>query len=84
MTDRSLAAATPSGPTGSLTKLAWARADQTLAVLAVDLLGPTGLSGHWAANLTNSRQASIAGGTTEINLSIVGETGLGLPREPRP
>jgi len=84
MTDRSLEQARhgqPSGPTGSLAKLAWGRADQALASLAVDLLGMAGLTGHWATNLTSSRQASIAGGTTEINLNIVAEHGLGLPRD---
>ncbi len=83
MTDRALVAAAGSGPTpavGSLAKLAWARADQELAGLAVDLLGPGALGGEWAVNLASSRQCSIAGGTTEINKNIVGEQGLGLPR----
>ena len=40
-------------------------------------------TGEWAVNLAASRQASIAGGTSEINLNIVAEMGLGLPREPR-
>jgi alkylation response protein AidB-like acyl-CoA dehydrogenase len=66
---------------GSLTKLAWARTDQALAELAVDILGLDGLCGSWAGNLASSRQTSIAGGTTEINKSIVAEHGLGLPRE---
>ncbi len=73
----------PSAAGGSGTKLMWARADQELAELAVALLGLDGLSGPWARNLTSSRQASIAGGTTEINRNIVAEHGLGLPREPR-
>ena len=34
----------------------------------------------WAENLLAVRQASIAGGTTEINKNIVGEHVLGLPR----
>jgi alkylation response protein AidB-like acyl-CoA dehydrogenase len=80
MTDRALAGGEPSSTSGSLTKLAWARADQALAELAVSLLGPAGLDGPWASNLTNSRQTSIAGGTTEINKNIVAEHGLGLPR----
>ncbi len=88
MTNRSFAQmrqGQPSGASGSLTKLAWARADQRLASLAVDLLGAEGmLDGPWPTNLASSRQTSIAGGTTEINLNIVGEHGLGLPREPRP
>jgi hypothetical protein len=48
----------------------------------VTLLGPAGLLGSWAHNHTSSRQTSIAGGTTEINLNILAEHGLGLPREP--
>jgi alkylation response protein AidB-like acyl-CoA dehydrogenase len=74
--------ATPTPAGGSGTKLMWARADQELAELAVDILGPGALHGPWARNLTSSRQASIAGGTTEINRNIVAEHGLGLPRDP--
>ncbi len=75
----------PTGPDGSLAKLAWGRADQRLGELAVDMLGPAGaVEGPWAYNLASSRQATIAGGTTEINLNIIAEMGLGLPREPRP
>jgi alkylation response protein AidB-like acyl-CoA dehydrogenase len=61
----------------------WARIDQELGELAVTLMGLDALSGRWARNLTSSRSASIAGGTTEINRNIVAEHGLGLPREPR-
>lgn len=86
MTNRSLAKARqgqPAGPDGSLTKLAWGRTEQRLAELALDVLGPQGTCGTWAYGLVASRQSTIAGGTTEINLNIVGELGLGLPREPR-
>jgi alkylation response protein AidB-like acyl-CoA dehydrogenase len=74
---------TPSAAGGSGTKLMWARIDQELAELAVTLMGLDALSGRWARNLTSSRSASIAGGTTEINRNIVAEHGLGLPREPK-
>ncbi len=75
----------PAGPDGSLAKLAWGRADQRLAELAMDVLGPSAtLDGQWAYNLVAARQTTIAGGTTEINLNIIGEMALGLPREPRP
>ena len=86
MTDRSLAQqqlGEPAGATGSLAKLAWGRADQQLASLAVDVLGAGALvEGRWTINLASSRQTTIAGGTTEINLNILAEHGLGLPREP--
>jgi alkylation response protein AidB-like acyl-CoA dehydrogenase len=74
---------TPSATFGSTTKLLWGRIEQELASLALDVLGPAALAGEWAWNLASSRQASIAGGTTEINRNIVAEHGLGLPREPK-
>jgi len=83
LTERSLAdPSAAEGATGSLAKLAWAQIDQELAELAVDLVGPTALSARdrWAENLLSVRQASIAGGTSEINRSIVAEHVLGLPR----
>ncbi len=83
LTERSLSAPTGAeGAGGSLAKLSWAQCDQELADLAVDLIGPTALEAgdRWAHNLLAVRQASIAGGTTEINKNIVGEHALGLPR----
>jgi len=86
MTNRSLArmrSGQPTGADGSMTKLAWGRAEQKLSALALDLLGMGATADWWATNLAASRQTTIAGGTTEINLNIVAEMGLGLPREPR-
>ena len=70
----------PPGAGGSLAKLAWAHCDQELANLAVDLIGPGALGDRWGENLLSVRQASIAGGTSEINRNIVAERVLGLPR----
>jgi alkylation response protein AidB-like acyl-CoA dehydrogenase len=70
----------PSPTMGSIAKLMWSLTEQSLAELAVDLLGLEALSGPWAKNLASSRQSTIAGGTTEINRNILGEHGLGLPR----
>lgn len=81
VTSRSLA--TPhahGGAGGSIAKLLWAECSQELAAIAVDLLGLDGLSGVWAEQLASTRQASIAGGTSEINRNIIGEHVLGLPR----
>jgi len=48
----------------------------------VDLIGLDALvdADRWGDNLLAVRQASIAGGTTEINKNIIGEHVLGLPR----
>ena len=82
LTERSLSDPAAAGAGGSLAKLSWARCDQELAALAVDLIGLDALTGssRWAENFLAVRQASIAGGTTEINKNIVGEHVLGLPR----
>ena len=80
LTERSLSDPSAAGAGGSLAKLAWAHCDQQLANLAVDLIGPEALGDHWGENLLAVRQASIAGGTSEINRSIVAEHVLGLPR----
>ena len=50
----------------------------TLLCAQVGLAGTTGI---WAKRLAGARSTSIAGGTTEINKSIVAEQGLGLPRD---
>ncbi len=81
LTERSLA--DPSsfgGAGGSLAKLAWAHCEQDLAALALDMIGMEALDGRWSDNLLSARQASIAGGTSEINRNIIAEHVLGLPR----
>jgi alkylation response protein AidB-like acyl-CoA dehydrogenase len=82
LTERSLADPSAAGAGGSLAKLSWAYCDQELGALAVDLIGLEALAqdDRWAQNFLGVRQASIAGGTTEINKNIVGEHVLGLPR----
>ncbi len=70
----------PSPTMGSIAKLMWSRTEQSLAELAVDLLGLEALGGRWGKDLASSRQTTIAGGTTEINRNILAEHGLGLPR----
>jgi alkylation response protein AidB-like acyl-CoA dehydrogenase len=70
------------GPEGSVAKLAWAQADQALAATAVDVLGLGALDDGWGHNLCTSRSLSIAGGTTEINKTILADRVLGLPRDP--
>lgn len=82
------AAGLPPGPESSVVKLAWSRLGQHVGEVAVDVLGPAALVtdgplGEWGAGLLHGRSLSIAGGTTEVNRTIVGERVLGLPREPR-
>ncbi len=70
------------GPEGSVAKLLWAQADQALAVTATRVLGFGSLADGWGHDLCASRSLSIAGGTTEINKTILADRVLGLPREP--
>jgi alkylation response protein AidB-like acyl-CoA dehydrogenase len=79
------------GPEASVMKLAYAAFVKELSALAVEVEGPYGqlaapdapLEGLWQQKFLNAVQASIGGGTDEIQRNIIGERVLGLPREPR-
>ncbi len=60
----------------------WSDANQELAQVAADLLGPEALvsGSRWGYELLRARGNSIEGGTTEILKNIVAERVLGLPR----
>ncbi|MFF3766389.1 acyl-CoA dehydrogenase family protein [Streptomyces sp. NPDC001922] len=93
-----LAAGAP-GPEGSAMKLAFARLNQEISGLEVELLGEDGLlyedwtmrrpelvdfTGRDAGyRYLRAKGNSIEGGTTEVLLNIVAERVLGLPAEPR-
>ncbi|GAA4637354.1 acyl-CoA dehydrogenase [Actinoallomurus vinaceus] len=50
------------------------------------LTGPTGAGprAEWTRLLLASRAMTIGGGTTEVNLNVIAERLLGLPRDPEP
>jgi alkylation response protein AidB-like acyl-CoA dehydrogenase len=69
------------GPESSWIKLAWTDMTQHLSAAALEVLGDDGqLAGPWARQYLWSQAASIAGGTSEVQRSIIGERILGLPR----
>jgi alkylation response protein AidB-like acyl-CoA dehydrogenase len=69
------------GPESSLVKLAWTDATQHLSATALDVLGPAApAEGRWARQWLWSKAASIAGGTSEVQKTILAERLLGLPR----
>jgi len=93
-----LAAGTP-GPEGASMKLAFARLNQDISSLVVEVLGEEGLRyDDWTMrrpervdfvgrspgyNYLRARGNSIEGGTSEVLLNIIAERVLGLPGEPR-
>ena len=76
----------------SLVKLAWTELTQKLSKAALAVLGdeaplwptPGGdlAAGTWQRQWLWSKAAGIAGGTTEVQRTIVAERLLGLPRTP--
>ncbi|OLF06475.1 hypothetical protein BLA60_31390 [Actinophytocola xinjiangensis] len=74
------------GPGASVRKLLATRQRQDVAEFGVEVLGPagaavTGETGDRLRELLLSRCLTIAGGTTQVLLTLVGERVLGLPRE---
>ncbi len=56
------------------------------AVMAAAPLTADGVpdGAHWARQVLITRALTIGGGTTDIQLNIIGERILGLPRDPDP
>ncbi|MES9603590.1 acyl-CoA dehydrogenase family protein [Actinomadura sp. NPDC000929] len=86
---RSLAGGQP-GAESSIGKLIGVEHIQQVWETAVEWIGPEALSGEGEGGMgdptwmfLNSRNMSIAGGTTDVQLNIIGERLLGLPRDPQ-
>jgi alkylation response protein AidB-like acyl-CoA dehydrogenase len=76
-------------PAAAISKLLSMRTRQGYAEFAVSSFGPEGaigdpeqLPGKWANYLLASRATTIYGGTSEVQLNIIAERLLGLPRDP--
>jgi alkylation response protein AidB-like acyl-CoA dehydrogenase len=71
------------GPESSWVKLTWSDMTQALSQAALAVQGPASpMWGPWQRQWLWSKAASIAGGTSEVQRSVIGERILGLPREP--
>ncbi|MBK5290036.1 MAG: acyl-CoA dehydrogenase family protein [Acidimicrobiia bacterium] len=69
------------GPESSITKLVWTDMTQHLADTAQLIQGAeSSLTTKWSRQWLWSRAASIAGGTSEVQRTIIGDRLLGLPR----
>ena len=85
-----LAAGGIPGAEASILKLAASYFFSDLAFLGTTILGPAGVladadapeDGRWTDALLGSFAMHIGGGTDEIQRNIIGESVLGLPREP--
>jgi 3-oxochol-4-en-24-oyl-CoA dehydrogenase len=90
---------TEPGATGSVRKLLTMRHAQQVAEVCWQMSGASGASGgslgqpvtdgapngaHWARQVLITRALTIGGGTTDIQLNIIGERILGLQRDPEP
>ena len=76
-------------PSAAISKLLSMRTGQGYAEFAVSSFGTDGaiweedsIQGKWAEYLLASRATTIYGGTSEVQLNIIAERLLGLPRDP--
>ncbi|WP_062344592.1 acyl-CoA dehydrogenase [Herbidospora yilanensis] len=86
-------AGTEPGADASVRKLLSTSHAQHVSECAVNLIGPAavtaadwklGDAGYWNRAILATRAMTIYGGTTEVQLNIIGERMLGLPRDPEP
>jgi alkylation response protein AidB-like acyl-CoA dehydrogenase len=69
------------GPESSIVKLAWTDMTQHLSETALAVTGVGApLAGKWSRQWLWSKAASIAGGTSEVQRTIIGDRILQLPR----
>jgi alkylation response protein AidB-like acyl-CoA dehydrogenase len=85
---RGLSSDAPGGE--SVFKLVWANWHKSLGEVAMDVLGPDGLTagapyelGRWQRLFLFARADTIYGGSDEVQRNILAERVLGLPREAR-
>jgi alkylation response protein AidB-like acyl-CoA dehydrogenase len=81
----------PNWPEVPIAKLQWSYLAQTLAELAVDLMGPAGMfakgapdavdGGTWNRLFVFQRYTSIGAGTTEVQKNIIADRAIKLPRK---
>ncbi|MEU7896976.1 acyl-CoA dehydrogenase [Nonomuraea sp. NPDC049152] len=92
VTLKQLAGSEP-GADASVRKLLSTSHAQHVSETAVELLGEAatvaadmtlGDAGYWNRAVLATRAMTIYGGTTEVQLNIIGERMLGLPRDPEP
>jgi alkylation response protein AidB-like acyl-CoA dehydrogenase len=77
------------GPAGSINKLFRSRNLQRASTLAGRMLGPRVIAGGgvddvWSDFVLCAPGVRLGGGTDEIQLNVLAERVLGLPRDPRP
>jgi len=80
-------------PEVPFSKLQWSMLAQTLAELAVDLLGPAGVlarggpdavdRGKWTRLYSFQRYSTIGGGSTEVQKNIIADRAIKLPGQTR-
>jgi alkylation response protein AidB-like acyl-CoA dehydrogenase len=84
---------TDPGATANVRKLVAMEHGQHVTEYGFTVLGPQGaltgdatseLRRRWTRYVLACRAMSIGGGTTEVNLNVIGERILGLPRDPEP